>query len=210
MHDAGFDDLQKIIKADMRQLQTVRGIGPKKSKTFYTTIKDKISRARLYRLMLASSCFKKGMGKTYLRMISINVPTFLGETNIKPKLTALRGIGNKRANTFIDGLEKFKVFIQDYPQVEENNKRFYEDLAMKGFNSLIKNKSFVFTDLDDDNLEDYIIDHQGVMSKTVRHDTAAVITGNVLSMTTKRKDAMRLGIRVYTVQEFIKYFNVVK
>ena len=73
---------------------------------------------------------------------------------------------------------------------------------------MIKGNSFVFTNLEDDDLEDYILDHQGQISKAVTKNTQAVITGNLLSVTTKQAKAAELKIKVYTLKEFKTRYNI--
>lgn len=208
MRESGLDNLQAIINADQARFKQVRGIGAKKAKTYYDSIRIQIANAKLYRLMLASCTFGSGMGKTYLRQISVKVPTFLHEDSLKPKLIKIRGIGNKRADIFLEGLERFKNFLEDYQQVEENNRKYFEELAQQGFNPMVKNHGFVFTNLEDDDLEDYILDHQGSMQKAVNSETKAVITGNLLDVTAKQRKACELGVKVYTVEEFKMHFNI--
>ncbi len=208
MNKSGLLTLQDILRADEKRLLQVFRIGAKTAPKYRKEITTKIPVAKLYRLMYGSNCFPKGMGKTFLRQITVEIPTFLTETeaNLRRELLALHGIGKIRAQKFIEGLIKFKVFMIDFPTVVENNRKYFSDLAKKGYNKKINGKTFVFTTLDDDDLEDYICDHKGTLGKAVTRRTTAVITGNPLELTQKTKDAHELGIKVYTVSEFNKAY----
>ncbi|MFS8160645.1 MAG: helix-hairpin-helix domain-containing protein [Candidatus Roizmanbacteria bacterium] len=214
MNDGGLTTLQAILTATKADLLKINGIGPKKSTSFYDSIRQRISHAKLYRLMLASNCFPKGMGKAFLRQIAVEIPTFLSDASeprkLKGKLLKLSGIGQKRADYFLEGLEKFTEFLQDYPNVEENNQQYFADLAEHGYNEKVEGNEFVFTELEDDDLEGYILDHQGIIAKVVSKNTTAIITGNILSMTTKRKDGLKYKVPVYTSTEFKALFQFEK
>jgi NAD-dependent DNA ligase len=210
LHAVELNTLSKLINASEAQLQRAKGIGPKLSKGFREDVRTKIPNTKLYRLMQASCCFPKGMGKVFLRVISTHVPNFLTE-NIRTlplRLQALNGIGPKRSQMFMEGLVRFKVFLQGFPDVTANNKRYFEELERQGFNENICSQGFVFTVCDDDDLEDYITDHQGVVQKAVSENTRAVITGNPVDLTTKTQEAHRLGVKVYTIAEFKNEFNI--
>ncbi|GAI81261.1 unnamed protein product, partial [marine sediment metagenome] len=90
----------------------------------------------------------------------------------------------------------------------ENNKKRREKIAKEGYNKRVKNKTFIFTNLDDDELEDSIIDHQGIMGKSVTKKTEAVISGNVMLFSSKMEKAIELGIKIYTREEFIERYGI--
>ena len=209
MFDGGLNTLQLILKASETRMQQIKGIGAKKSAAYRKSITEKIPHSKLYRLMYASHCFEKGLGKTFMRQIAVNIPTFLVEPDnvLETRLKQLKGIGVKRCAAFIGGIQKFRVFILDFPNVAENNRVYFDELAKKGFNHNIVGKKFVFTTLDNDNLEDYILDHKGSLEKAVTKDTTAVITGNPLELTPKTREARSLGVKIYTVKEFESVFG---
>ena len=208
--DGGLNTLQLILRATEARLRQIRGIGPKKSAEYRKSITEKLPYSKMYRLMYASNCFDKGLGKVFMRQISVSIPTFLFETDnvLGYRLRQIRGIGPKRAISFIEGIAKFRLFIQDFPNVYENNRLYFDELNKKGFNRNIVGRKFVFTNLDNDNLEDYILDHRGSLEKAVGADTAAVISGNPLDLTPKIREARKLGIRVYTLSEFQTVFGI--
>lgn len=210
MFEGGLDSLQKIISAEVEELRQIRGIGPIKSNKFYTDIRDRIKRAKLYRLMLASNSFGgTSLGKTLLRYIAISIPDFLTyQGDLYPRLISLKNIGQKRATAFIDGLERFYDFLIDFQEVEENNRHYFAELARTGGNPKIRGKSFVFTNLQDDDLEDYILDNGGTISKHVSENITAVISGNEEDITEKMRKAFDNKVPIYTVEEFKEHFNV--
>lgn len=216
MFDGGLDTLQKIINASIAELRGIYGIGPVKSNKFYTDIRERIRRAKLYRLMLASNAFGgTSLGKTLLRFIAISIPDFLSqldspgyEEDLYPRLISLRNIGPKRANAFIEGLERFRYFLDDFGEVEENNRRYFEELARTGGNPKIRGRTFVLTNLHDEDLEDYLIDNGGIIANHVASNVEAVISGNEEDITEKMRQAFQNHVKVYTVEEFKDYYNI--
>lgn len=211
MWENQLDNLQDIIKADDKRFKKVRGIGAKKSLKFVKDISYGITHARMYRLMMASCCFEKGMGKTFMRLISTEIPDVICAENmddLKKRLIKLKGIGAKRSEIFISGLDKFKNFITDFTEIYQNNMERINKLKSEGYNKNINEKNFVFTNLDDDQLEDYIIDNKGTVGKTVNKKIDALICGNLLSFTGKMEKALELGVKIYTKEEFVERYNV--
>lgn len=210
MFEGGLDDLQQIIQADVTELRMIKGIGPVRSNKFYNDIRDRIRHAKMYRLMLASNTFGgTSLGKTLLRYIAISIPDFLSyEGDLYPRLIALRNIGPKRADAFVEGLERFRDFLLDFKEVEEYNRAYFAELARTGGNPKIRGKSFVFTNLQNEDLEDYIIDNGGTIVNHVSDSTTAVISGNEEDITEKMREAFRNKVKIYTVEEFKEHFDI--
>jgi DNA ligase (NAD+) len=190
MMESGLTTIEEIISASQERLRQISGIGPKKSESYVNGIKQGLREAQLYRLMLASGAFPTGIGKTILRQV----------TNYKSctpnDLLHLPGIGKVRAQKIYDGLGQFTAFLM----------RTNIDLTQIGgkLDQTLKGQVFVLTGFeDDDTIEDYIIDHGGVIAPVVTQGvTTAVISNNIQLMSEKQMEAYRVGIKVYTASEF--------
>jgi DNA ligase (NAD+) len=212
MYDGGLRSLQHIINASPQRLMECRGIGPSRSQTFYQAIQKGINNAKLYRLMPASSCFPKGLGKKLLRLIAVNLPGFLSLPPHDPetlrRLSSIHGIGPARSQMFLEGLPKFQAFLTNFPSVSSNNFMYFEQLRLNGRNPNVEGRSFVFTCLEDELLEDYLLDHGGIMQTSVTRDTQAVVCGNLAEVTGKQTQAISLRIPIYTVEEFKWLYSI--
>lgn len=212
LYSAGFDTLEKILSASQKEMMTVRGIGQKLSENFYFGIREAILGARPYRIMAAADCFPHGLGKKFLREITTSIPHFmsLDEDDLYQELIKIRGIGPKRADDFIEGMRNFSVFIDIFPEIEESSLSYFEKLQ-RGRNKNIQGKTFVLTNFEDnaeDNeVEDYIIDHGGFIANSVSFGVVVVVN-NGFDLTTKQKEAFRLDIPVYTLEEFKEDFSI--
>lgn len=208
--------LEEIIEATKRDFLKVKGIGVKTAEKYVDGIEKSISNARLYKILLASNCFERGLGKTYLRLISTSLPHFIEKVprntaKAKRKLMSLKGIGPKRADTFLNGLEKFhdfKCISTNIATIVATNIENLKKIKREGYNRKIKYKNFVFTNMNNGKLEDYILDHQGSLQNYITNETKAVICGDLLSITSKMKIARSKRIPIYTTKEFIERFDI--
>jgi NAD-dependent DNA ligase len=111
-------------------------------------------------------------------------------------LTELRGIGEVRAGKILEGLTTFKAFIT---AMGINMGQFE---AHKEINEAINGKTFVLTNLEDDNLEDFIIDNGGKIGTKVTAKTTALISGNIQIISEKQIEAHKMDIQIFTLTEF--------
>lgn len=198
--DGGLTTLKQIITASKERLRMISGIGPKRSESYYRDIREGITHAHLYRLLMASNTFPKGIGKVLLRQVIKEIPNFMTMCTTSD-LTQLHGIGKVRANNILEGLANFKEFIKDL-QIDPQNFKNHTQMIPQ-----IQGHTFVFTGLDDDKLEDFILDHGGQIGNKVDSSTHCLIAGNILLMTEKQLDAYKFGIKVCTITEFTTLYG---
>lgn len=198
--DGGLTTIDQIITASKERLRQIPGIGPKRSESYYTGIREGLANAHLYRLLLASNCFPSGIGKAFLRLIVKSIPNILNGCQTS-QLIQLPGIGKVRAAKIMEGLSTFQVYAKNFPI---DLQQLHKD---EQSHPLITGHKFVLTNLEDDNLEDYIIDYGGLIYNKVDETTRCVISGNILSMTEKQLDAYQHNVKVYTLSEFAQIYG---
>jgi DNA ligase (NAD+) len=199
IHQNGLISLNDIIMCSKEKLRKVPGIGPKRSEQYFRDIRTGLAKAHLYRVMLASGCFPNGIGKSILRQITKACPDILQKCRMS-SLLQLPGIGQVRATKIKEGLETFKEFVSDFP-IE------LDQVSVQQESSMFNKKRFVFTNLEDDQLEDFILDNGGKISVGVDTKTSGVISGNIMVITEKMLTAHELGIKIYTVSEFTQKYG---
>jgi len=194
IREAGFTSLKQIVNASKEQLRTVPGIGPKKSEAFYNAIRNGIANAQLYRLMMASNTFPKGIGKTFIRLIVNAFDNPCKDIITLDMLTKLPGIGKVRANKIIEGINQFKTFIEEFNiQIQKKQNKIHPDIT---------GKTFVLTGFtDDDSTEDFILDHGGFIATQVDEKTHALITNKPLAFSQKQITAFKRNIHILTTNE---------
>lgn len=195
--EGGLTTINSIITASKERLRQINGVGPKRSESYYTDIRNGLANAQLYRIMMSSGCFPSGIGKSILRQIVASSPNIV-ESCQYGELIKLSGIGKVRATKIMEGMVLFKQFIKDFPV----NFNHIHDITQKQINQKIIGKTFVLTNIDDDTLEDYIVDNGGCVGHKVEKDTHCVISGNILLNSEKQMDAYKCGVVVYNISEF--------
>jgi NAD-dependent DNA ligase len=85
---------------------------------------------------------------------------------------------------------------------------YFEQLRIGGRNPNVEGRNFIFTCLEDEFLEDYLLDHGGIMQSSVTRETHAVICGNLAEVTSKQSQAISFGIPIYTVEEFKSMYSI--
>lgn len=220
MFESGFRLPEDIVRASAKDLQKIKGIGPKKSKFFYDKIRETMINTPPDRFIVASTTFQSGIGRKLLKQLFRYVPTILDLTTeeIKTTLTKKKipGFGKVRIeNTAVD-IPKFRAYIDsfaktDLEQAIKNYNEKIENLKKNGYNPMIKDKKFVFTGFmgfTDYELEDYIYDHQGDIVSSVTKDVEAVVSANVMIISDKMEEASTHGIPVLSIEEFAERYNI--
>ena len=81
--------------------------------------------------------------------------------------------------------------------------------AEQGYNPKVEGRVFVLSGFfgnTDYELEDSILDNRGTLGSKVTKTTAAEISKNVAASSPKLEEATRLGVPVYTIEEFARAF----
>lgn len=220
MWNAELQSVDEILDATIKQLKTVRLIGVKKATSLRNNMDEGIANCKLHKLLAASGCFDRGLGKNILRQIVLTLPmeftkelTDKQEVIFRKKLLKIRGISYKRIETFITGYKRFIEFsfMKHIDTIVENNINHIRELEENGYNRRIEGQTFVLSNVaarEAELLQDYIFEHGGEVKNFVDANITAVIAGNIEKTTTKMLYASQHGINVYTVSEFKQRFKV--
>jgi DNA ligase (NAD+) len=208
------DIVGAIIDND-EELNDIDGIGDKLIKKISKEISSKLDKAELYTFMDATHIFGKGIGSRKLKEIIKFYPAIMSDKSskneLKEKITNIDGFAELTAGRFVDNLEKFKKFYEDFNEVYDISHMVtdLEDKSKKSSNNKIKNKFndevIVFTGIRDKDLEKEIEEQGGKVTSSISKNTTILITSeNPDTGTEKYKKAKTLGIKIYTISEFKK------
>ena len=214
LHDAGLTSIEDITKASKADLQKIRGFGAKLSEQVYTGIHDTMQKTRMDRFLVASTSFKTRIGRKLLKQVLREYPEIFSdsEAEITRKLKAkkIAGIGAKRIADLAKGIPEFVGELKQLdPEDIAKAIEWGEKQAKKPKNPKITNKTFVLTNfmgVNNYDLEDYLWDNWGNIGTTVVSSTEAVIAHNLGVITPKMLSARKLGVPVYTVEEFFNKY----
>jgi NAD-dependent DNA ligase len=211
--DAGYDTIPKIINMTIEDFLKIDGFKMKMAEKLYNGIKEKLLGASLINIMSASNIFGRGFSDKKLELILDNYTDVLiskENTSIKlNKISAIKGMADKTAQSFIDGIPAFIQFmkeigLEDKLKVEkESNKTNNIDSSHPLFS-----KTIIMSGFRDSGLLE-ILKNIGVkVGTSVSKNTFAVIVKDLNEDTGKVIDAKKLGIPLMTPEAFKQKFNL--
>lgn len=224
---AGLKTIKDITNASPKDFIQIKGIGKIKSQTIYNNIHNALRTNPLDRYVIAYSNIRIGIGRMLVKELVKNFPNIFekkySEKQIsemlwkKKNTTGLQGFGKQRIESVSKNLPEFREFlfslnkedIQEAINLQQEKRKVLEE---NGYNRNIEGKTFVlsgFAGRTDYELEDYIYDNMGYFSTTLSADVAAVICPSLSVITPKMIEAQKMGIPVFTLEEFKAAYEVV-
>jgi DNA ligase (NAD+) len=219
-YDAGFQTPESIVKANVKDMIKIKGVGLKSAQMFYDMIRKVMTTVPPDRFIEASSSFKAGVGRVLLKQLFREIPNILNLTTEQIKkqfqLKKLPGFGPARISNVSESIPIFKTYLDSFAKtdIQRSIERYVENaerLKKDGYNEMIDGKTFVLTQMGfktNYELEDYIWEQQGVFAGVVTSKTECVIAGNVGQTSKKMITASQLGVKVLFLDEFAKRYNV--
>lgn len=225
LYDAGFDTLSKLFSAKKKDFLEIDTFKDKSSQRIYDAIKQSITDVSLVDIMSASGCFGVGLGKRKLEPILDKYPNIMemyentDYDDLVQIIKDIKGYADISAIKFVDGLYDFNEFMEsnreyisfekdeedDGPEItfETDSEDESEDKPKK---ESLNGKSVVFTGGKDKEVEKKIKKLGGCTKTSVSKNTGIVVTQERYSNSKKELDADRLGVPVYTMEEFLEKY----
>lgn len=213
MYEAGLTTAMKVINASVKELMKVKGIGVKKANDYHKHINNQLQSISPDNLIEASSLCV-GLGKKSLKIIFRHIPNLLTMTCEDIinhfKKNKIPGFAAVKIKKVIDMVSIINPYITEFnKEIQDSVKHYYIKkqalLDKTGRNPSIKGKHFVLTGFMltpqvEDEIENYILDHQGIIDKKLSKDSV-LICGQI-EMNSKIEEAGKLHLPIYTVEEF--------
>lgn len=205
---AGYDSIDKILKADQTKLSKIDGLGKDSITKIFNNIRISFETSTLSTLMYASGVFGRAMGSTRIELILKEIPNVMdldANETLKQRIMNIDGFSNITSNQFVDGLDAFKAFFK---VLQENDKISVGQMLIqkqqpKITNTKFKDQKYVFTGKRNKQLEDYITNNGGTIGNTVNKTTTALLCDNKDdTSSSKYTNALKLNIPILTYKEF--------
>jgi NAD-dependent DNA ligase len=208
---AGYDTIPKIIKMNIADFLKIDGFKTKMAEKLYNGIQEKLGSASLITIMSASNIFGRGFSEKKLELIMISEPNILitKETVSQKisKVSNIKGIADKSAQAFIDGIPSFVNFMKEIGlekklEIENINKNQLDiDIDIDKSHPLFE-KTIVMSGFRDSGLQE-ILKNVGVkIGSSVSKNTFIVLVKDLEEDTGKVVDAKKLGIQLMTPEIF--------
>lgn len=224
-YNAGFNTVKKMIETKREEFLAagIEGVGAGIIDRMITNIAEAIPRASVAQLMSASGAFGHGFGVRKITAILDEYPNVYNENRTVEEIKAIKGFAEITAKRFIEGLPKFRAFINDIPLL---GRALRGELAVtaaapvvmktahispvgKPTGQSLNGMAIVMTGFRDKGLEAAIVARGGTVKTAVSGKTNYLILGGVKGEnSTKEKKANELGVPVVTVGEFKGMFGL--
>lgn len=222
-YQAGFDTIKLMLETTKEEFMdaTIEGVGEGIIDRIIESIRVSLPSVTLPQLMSASGAFGLGFGSRKLTLVVNTYPNIM-EMDPEPEdIESINGFAQKTAERFVEGLPRFKEFVQDIPILQQLLKGELKPLLKKesvetvvapeiqtdGKES-IKGKSVVFTGFRDKKLEGQITERGGSVKTGVSKKTDYLIVGGKKGQGSgKEKKAIGYGIPILNLTEFRSMFG---
>jgi DNA ligase (NAD+) len=212
---AGFDTIAKILKMTKADFKTVEGFKEKMIEKVFNGIHEKVGKATLLDIMVASNLLGRGLGERKIKPILDKYPDILssGESD-EDKIKMLRGIdgiGPENAKSFVSNIPAFMVFLKEcdlegklsmtnVSNAQATN-RIEEKSNIDTSNPLFS-KKIVMTKVRDKEIIEYLTKVGAILEDNIKKDTFVLIVKTHDDVSNKTKYATEHNIPIMMPSEF--------
>ena len=217
--NAGYNTIEKILKADKNKLMEIDNLGEKSINKIYSEIENAFSTVELHTFMAASHTFGRGMGERKILEVIKVYPNILhndwSKKEMKDKILQVQGFQDKSASLFASNFNTFIKFynsiskIIDLTRFEKNDSDSdnNSDSDSVSDNNIFKGLIIVMTGFRDKDLEKFIISNGGKITNSISKNTSLLIYSDDSNTSSKLEKAKKLNIEMISKIKFIKKYN---
>lgn len=217
--DNGYNDLWKILSADISKLGKIDGFGVKLIEKIYDSINKSLVNRNLCDLMAASQIFGRGIGSKKFKLITDAYPNILDivnkNGNIKEIINNINGFDDKTTTKIVDNFKLFIKWLGELiklkpyvlSKVEEDKKGKEDDKKEKGKTGVYNkyaNKTIVFTGFRDKEVEDLLDKIGSKITTSISKNTDILIAADTTEKSSKIVKANELNVKIISKDEFYK------
>ena len=209
--NAGYNTVPKILKMEKQDFLQLEGFKQKLSEKIHTGIHTKINIATLPELMNATNIFGRGFGVKKIKSILSELPDILVSSDSKQekidKVKSIDGMAKKTATSFVDKIEKFKLFMS---QANMSDKLIYAKTPVSTSKKShpLYDKRIVMTGFRDKPLVKILESFGAINGTSVSKKTFVVLVKDIDEDTGKAEQARELGITLMTPEMFKEKYNL--
>lgn len=211
---AGFDTVPKILHMSKEDFETVEGFKKKMVDKLYDGIQEKVGKASLLDIMVASNLLGRGLGERKMKPMMEAQPDILTSSDTDEekiaKLRAIPGIGPENAKSFVANIGVFLGFLKECgldgklngPLIAEPSKELANEMANIDTSNPLYGKHVVMTKTRDATVIDKVKKAGGILDDNIGKTTFLLIVKTKDDVSNKTKKANDLGIQIMTPEEF--------
>ena len=202
LYELKYNSIEKILSISESDTQKLSPIGPKTTEKLITSIKNIKLNTNIPLIMTASNLFHNGIAEKTFKLIVKEYPDIINKEITLDQLLAIKGIGAKTAEQFIQHLPTFITFYKQF--FSSPNKQTKSSSPTK--NTFFNNKNIVFTGIRDSELETLIENSGGKVMSSVSSKTNLLIAKDVNAKSGSITKAIKLNIQILSydhIQEML-------
>lgn len=204
LYMAGFDTLVKILSATETELVKIDGIQKKSAERIVKNIREGLQNIKMPELLGSCGVFGFGIGRKRIISLMTDIPDILSikSKGLKERIMKVEGFSDIMADKVISNIENAKQFVDDinkHVSFVDNTRVSDKFVGMK----------FVFSGFRSKELEQQIEDRGGKITTSVSKNTSGIIVisnEKNVKQSSKVEKAIKLGVTVYTHDDFIEKF----
>ncbi len=185
----GYKSIKDILKLNISDLEKIDGFGRRKASIIFDSIKKSTINVDLERVMHGSGIFT-GLGTKKLSLLT----QFKSKPSIDDVMK-IEGFAEKSAQIFVDGYDKFYIFLDEINISIKEKETTGNDLD---------GISFCFTGLRRVDIEDIIKSRGGTILSGVSKNLTYLICADKSSSSSKMIKASSLGSKILNIDELIE------
>ena len=208
--EAGYNTVGKILKMSKTDFEKVEGFKSKMIEKIYNGIHEKVDKASLLDIMVASNTFGRGLSRKKMQPMMDEYPDLLTsqdsvEEKVK-KLQSIKGIGLENAKGLVNNIPAFMAFLEETglkrKLSETKQPEQTSEIANIDTSDPLYGKKIVMTKVRDKEIIEKMGKVGATLEDSVNKNTFAVIVKSKEDESNKTKKAKELGIPIYTPEEF--------
>jgi len=227
----GFDSISKILKMTVVDFLSMDGFQNTLATKIVQNIKTAIDKTTTIELMAASNLFGRGISTKKIETILDIYPDIIMSSHTSEQKIVmcekLKGFSKKTSELFVSNIDKFKNFIIEcgllykftplcienatMSSLADNSKK--NDKSLSKEDHILKGKSIVMSGCRDKTIIEFLKNIKANNSDSISKNTFCLIVKdqeclNSNELSKKINTAISMGIKIYTVQNFITHFLI--
>ena len=197
----GYGTIESILGMNYEDFLKIESFKEKKATKVYNSLQEKIKSSKLACLMAASGVFSRGMGEMRIEKVLEVYPDILKteeplEEKID-KIVDIKGFAKKTAAAFANNIPAFMKFIR-------NTGLEYKLEEKRETGHFLYGKRIVMSGFRSNELKEALKNVGAKLSGSVTKDTFVLLSKK--AGTGKAKEAVRLGVKVMTPDDFVEQY----
>ena len=218
--DSGLNTIPLILSADKSDFLKVENFKDKMATRIYTSIQSRLSTLTLPNLAAATNIFGRGFGEKRIETIITAIPDIFNNNQTTDndmlinKVKSIDGIGTITAKQFVENIPTFIEFIKT-AKLDNllNNSKNSKTISSEKKDTQqqqqpLKDKIIVLTGFRDKLFTKQLETMGAKIQASVTKKTTLVIAKDVNDVSGKIADAVSKNIKIITLQQFKKEYNI--